>query len=102
MPSKSRVSTPRSLLQLARILHGPLHVELDVPELAVLLLDPADVDVLHDVAGLRVDQDLAARALEELALHRGQHHVAAALTLGLLERAVDQAHAVPGADRHEV
>ena len=47
-----------------------MHVELDVVELAVLRLDLADVDVLHDVARLRVDQHRAARALEDLALHR--------------------------------
>ena len=31
-------------------------------ELAVLLLDLADVDGLHDVARLRIDHDRAARA----------------------------------------
>ena len=77
-------------------------VELDVPELAVLLLDLAQVDVLHDVARLRVDEHRAARALEDLALHRGQQRVAAALAAGLLERLVDDAHAVVAAHGHEV
>src|SRR5437868_9306585 len=58
-------------LGLARILDVLDHVELGVPELAVLLLDLAQVDVLHDVAGLRVDEHRAARALEDLAFHGG-------------------------------
>src|SRR5262245_32029529 len=107
MPSKRRVSTcfpriPAASLELAGILDRLLHVELDVPQLAVLLLDLADVHVLHDVARLRVDEDLAARALEDLALHGREQRVAAALSLGRLERAVGETHAVPGADGHEV
>src|SRR4029079_15972823 len=72
----------RRLLRLARILDGLADVELDVPELAVLPLDLADVDVLDDVARLRVDQDLATRALEELSLHRREQRVAAARARG--------------------
>src|SRR5437868_14312 len=67
------------LVRLARVLHVLDDVELDVVELAVLLLDLAQVDVLHHVAGLRVDVDRAARALEDLALHAGQQRLAAAL-----------------------
>src|SRR5438105_15447547 len=97
MPSKRRVSMMASachtpfalslklspngvvgLLQLARILHRLLHVELDVPQLPVPALDLADAHVLHDVARLRIDEHRAARAFEELALHRGQQRVAAA------------------------
>src|SRR3954452_19250733 len=52
-----------SLLRLAGILHRLEGREFDVVELAVDLLDLADVDVLHDIAGLRVNRDRAARAL---------------------------------------
>ena len=38
--------------------------EVDIDEPAVLLLHPAQVDVLHDVARLRVDHDRPARAVE--------------------------------------
>src|SRR5687768_5963700 len=95
----SRVEATGDLLRLAGIFHGLLHVELDVPQLAVLALDLADVDVLHDVACLRVDQHRAARALEHLALHRVEQRFSP-LTLGGVERVVDHTHAVPAAHGH--
>src|SRR6516225_2988820 len=58
-----------SFLRLADILDGLERLELDVVELAIDLLDLADVDVLHDVAGLRIDRNRAARAFPLLALH---------------------------------
>ena len=76
--------------------------ELDVVELAVLLLDLADVDVLHDVARLGIDRDRPARALPGHALHGRDQRVAVGLAAGLLEGLVDQVHAVVAADRHEV
>src|SRR5215813_2694836 len=51
------------LRRLDRILDVLEGGELDVVELAVLLLDLADVDVLDDVAGVRIDRDRTARAL---------------------------------------
>src|SRR5512139_814409 len=61
---------------LLRGLHRVLDVrdggELDVVELAAHLIDLADVDVLHDVARVRVDRDRAARALPRHTLHGGQ------------------------------
>src|SRR5262245_40320756 len=57
------------LLGLHRILHGVEGGELDIVELAVDLLDLADVDVLHDVARVRIDRDRAARAFPLHALH---------------------------------
>src|SRR6185369_5200883 len=99
--SRSRADARRSL-RLAGILDGLLDVELDVVELTVLALDLADVDVLDDVAGLRVDQELAARALEDLTLHRREQRIAAALALGRGERVVDDMHAVVAGDGHEV
>src|SRR3982074_712986 len=59
----------RSLLRLAGILHRPEGREFDVVEFAVDLLDLADVDVLHDVAGLGINRDRAARALPLHPLH---------------------------------
>src|SRR5438067_5721688 len=87
---------------LARIFHRLESRELDIVELAVLLLDTADVDVLHDVAGLRIDRDRAARALPRHALHRGDERVAFGRALGLCERRIDHVHAVIAADRDEV
>src|SRR5664279_1379855 len=83
-------------LHLGRILHCLLHVELDVVELVAHrghALDLPDVDVLNDVARLRVDEDRAARALEDLALHRREQRVATTCALGGGERVVDQVHA---------
>ena len=87
---------------LARVLDRLEGRELDVVELAVLLLDLADVDVLHDVARLGIDRDRPARALPGHALHGRDQAVAVGLAAGLLERLVDQVHAVVAADRHEV
>src|SRR6476661_1321422 len=77
------------LLALARILDVLDDVELHVPQLAVLLLHLAQVDVLDDVAGLGVDEHGAARALEDLALHAVHQRFAAALAAGLLQRVID-------------
>src|SRR6266511_2968266 len=90
-----------SLLRLAGILHRLEGREFDVVEFAVDLLDLADVDVLHDVAGFRIDRDRAARAFPLHALHRPDQRIAVGLAAGLLQRLVDQANAVIAADRHE-
>src|SRR5882672_6498866 len=90
-----------SFLGLAGILHRLEGGEFDVVELAVDFLDLADVDVLHDVAGFRIDRDRAARALPLHALHRLDQRIAVGLAAGLLQRLVDQAYAVIAADRHE-
>src|SRR5689334_2742161 len=47
---------------LARILDRVELVELDVPQLAIALLDLAQVDRLHDVARLGIDRDRTTRA----------------------------------------
>src|SRR5689334_686096 len=75
-------------LAFARVLHVLDHVELDVPQLPVLLLDLAQVDVLHDVAGLCVDVHGAARTFEDLAFHPADEGFAAALAAGLLQRLI--------------
>ena len=63
-------TAPRALLALfpLRVQLGPgvLHhlesLELDIGELAVFLLDAADIDVLDDLTRLGVDREGAARA----------------------------------------
>ena len=62
----------------------------------------ADVDGLDDVAGLGVDRHRPARALPGHALGRLDQGVAAGVAVGLLQRLVDQVHAVIAADREEV
>src|SRR5437016_5324461 len=52
-----RMTSETSLLRLAGILHRLEGGEFDVVELAVDFLHLADIDVLHDVAGFRVDRD---------------------------------------------
>src|ERR1051325_11113333 len=87
------------LRRFDRILHVLVCRELDVVELAVLLLDLADIDVLDDVAGVRIDRDRTARALPLQALHGGDQLVAVGVAVGLLQRLVDRGHAVVAADR---
>src|SRR5437764_15426057 len=85
---------------LGRILDGLESSELDVVELVADLLDLADVDVLHDVARLRIDRDRAARAFPRHALHGADERIALGRAVGFLERRVDEMHAVVAADRH--
>src|SRR5919204_4537570 len=47
----------RLLLRFQRVLHRVEGRELDGVELALHLLDLADIDVLDDVAGVRIDRD---------------------------------------------
>src|SRR5262245_12787780 len=104
LPRKTGEET-RDALFLRR-LHRVLDVgdgrEFDVVEFAAHLIDLADVDVLDDVARLGIDRDRAARALPGHALHGGDELVAVGRAVGLLQRRVDQRHAVIAADRHEV
>ncbi|CCE10035.1 hypothetical protein BRAS3843_370020 [Bradyrhizobium sp. STM 3843] len=89
------------LLRFARILDRVEGLEFDVVQLAVHLLDLANIDVLDDVARLRIDRDRAARALPGQALHRREQRVAVGLAAVLLQGLVDQVDAVVTADRHE-
>src|ERR1700730_1855666 len=95
------MSKSTSLLRLACVLDGFKGLEFDVVELAVDLLDLADVDVLHDVAGFRVDRDRAARAFPLHPLHGLDQGVAVGLAAGLLQRFIDQVDPVIAAHRHE-
>src|SRR5262249_49963022 len=90
------------LLHLQRILDVVELGEFRVPQLAVDLLDLANVDRLHDVARVRIDRHHPARAFPFHALHGGDQAVAVGLALGLLQRLVDEVHAVIAADRYEV
>src|ERR1035437_8000291 len=107
MTWRVRGRTPRSprratsLLRLAGVLDGLEGLEFDVVELAVDLLDLADVDVLHDVAGLRIDRDRAARAFPLHPLHGFDERVAVGLAAGLFQRLIDQMDAVIAAHGHE-
>src|SRR5580704_129382 len=105
LPTRGRDKSPRddaavaaSLLGLAGILHRRKRREFDIVEFAVDLLDLADVDVLHDVARLRIDRDRAARAFPLHALHRFDQGIAVGLATGFLQRLVDQVDAVITAD----
>src|ERR1700746_3091168 len=74
---------------LARVLDRFDGGELNVVKLAVLLLDFADIDVLHDVARLWIDRDRATRALPAHALHGLDQRVAVGPAAGFLESLVD-------------
>src|SRR6185312_9602824 len=84
-----------SLLGLAEILDGLEDLELDIVELAVGLrpCDPADIDILDDVACLRIDRDRAARALPLLTLHGFHQLGAVGVAARLLQGFVDQVNA---------
>ena len=66
------------------------------------LLDLADVDVVHDFAGVAVDRHRAARAFPGHASHRGDQGLAVRRAGGLLQRFIDEVHAVIAGDRHEI
>src|SRR5882762_2615691 len=92
---------PPSLLRLAGVLDGLEGLEFDIIEFAVDFLDLADVDVLHDVAGFRIDRNRAARAFPLHRLHGLDQRIAVGLARGLLQRLIDQVNAVIAAHRHE-
>src|SRR5664279_4506837 len=75
---------------LARILHIGDAIELDVGELAVALLDLADIDRLHHVARLGVDHDRATRARDLQALQHGHRLVTVEIGAGLVHDLVDR------------
>src|SRR5260370_41473263 len=90
-----------SLLGLTEILDGLEGRELEVVELAVDLLDLADVDVLDDVAGRGIDRDRAAGALPLLTLHGLDQLGAVGIAIGLLQGFIDEVDAVIAAHGHE-
>src|SRR5262249_31071948 len=84
------------------VLHGGLEgildvldlVELDVDELAAHPLYPTNVDGLDHVTGLRIDRHRAARAFPTHPLRRRDQRFGIGRAAGLLERLVDDVHAV--------
>src|SRR5215471_6967285 len=84
------------------VLDGLEARELDILQLAVRLLDLADVDVVDHVAGPRVGRHRPPRAFPGYALYRRRQRVAVNGAVRLRERLVDEVHAVVAAHRHEV
>jgi hypothetical protein len=71
-------------------------------QMAVDLLDLANIDRLDDVTGLRIDRNRPARTFPVQAPGGVDERLAVGLAAGLLQRGVDQVHAVIAADREEV
>src|SRR2546421_6294246 len=99
---KPRAPAARLLLHFQRVFDGVEGGELHVVKLAIDLLDLADVDILNDLARLRVNGNRPARAFPFHSLHRGDQGLAVGLALGLLEGLVDEVHAIVTAERDEV
>src|SRR5258708_26936229 len=77
---RSAAARPRRILDVFDL------VERDIDKLAADLLHPADIDRLHDVAGLRVDRHRTARAHPFQSLRRRDQGVAVGLAARLLQR----------------
>ena len=101
-PIRKLVNLRAAGLLVSRVLHIRHGVELDIDDVVADLLDPADIDVLHDVAGRRIDGDRSARAFPLHALGRGDQCIAIGLAAGLFQCLVDEMHAVIAANRKEV
>src|SRR6266436_64122 len=77
--------------------------DLDIDEGVTLLLDAADVDVLDDVARLRIDHDRSARAVRVLPVGQERHRLIGSKTaLGFLDQGKYRRHPVPTIDREKV
>ena len=74
---------------LERILHRWEGFEFDRPRIAADLLDFANIDVLHDIAGSRVDRDRSARAFPLHTLHGADHGFGVGIAVGLFQRSID-------------
>src|SRR6266481_6098039 len=94
--------SPFTRLFLSRILEIRHLLELDVVELAVHLLHPPDIDGLDRVAGIRVDGDRPARAVELQALEHFHCLVAVEFAVQPAHHFIDRRHAIPAAHGHEV
>src|ERR1700691_1675948 len=74
-------------------------LELDIGQLAVPLLDAADINVLDDIVGVGVDRERAPRAARRLVGRENRHRlVAVELTAGFLDDVEHHRHAVPALD----
>src|ERR1044071_998491 len=76
-------------LGLDRVLDLLDLVELDIDELAIDLLDPADADGLDDVTRLGIDRDRPARALPGHPFRGADQLLAVGVAVGLLQALVD-------------
>src|SRR5438552_4826827 len=93
----------RRVQLLPRILDHRYCRDFDIAELAVQLLDAADIDVLDDVASLGVDHDWAAWAVRVLPPLEERHRfIRRKLSLGRLNQVENRDHPVPSIDRQEV
>jgi hypothetical protein len=81
----------RRLDRVFDILNGR---ELDVPELAVHLFDPAHIDVADHIARFRIDGHRPARAFPGHSLHCGNEAVAVRLAARFSDGFIDNVHAV--------
>src|SRR5579884_1445736 len=91
-----------SLLHVTRIFDIRDLVDVDIAQLVADLFDAADVNRLHDVAGLWIDHDRPARAFPAHALGGSNQGIAVGLARGLLQGGVDQVHAIVAADGEEI
>src|SRR5665213_2738559 len=89
-----RAELLRRVHRFPRILDHGEGLELDIDELAAALLDAADIDVLDDFAGLRIDHEGSARTRLGLVVPQARHRlVAVELAAGLLDHVEDHRHA---------
>src|ERR1700733_2103420 len=87
---------------LERVFDRGEGVELDRPRFAAHHLHFADIDVLHDVAGARIDRDWSARAFPFHPLYRADDGIGVGVAVCGFERLVDRVHAVIAADGNEI
>src|SRR3954470_13077748 len=93
-PSAMERSPAISFFRFAGVLDGFEGLEFDVVEFTVNLFDLTDIDILYDIAGLRVDRDRAARAFPLQSFHGFDQRVAVRLAFRLSQRFIDQVDAV--------
>src|SRR5215469_14841533 len=103
-PSRGRegLRSLRRVELLPRVFDLRNRLEFDIGETVALLLDAADIDILHHVARLRIDDDGSAGAVGVLPVAEKRHGlVAVDLAVHRFDDGEDRGHAVPAADRHE-
>src|SRR5439155_5918476 len=85
-----------------RIVDRLERLEFDAVKRAFCLLDPTNVDVLNDIASLRIDRYRATRAFPRHPLHRLDEPRTVSPAFGHLHCLIDEMHAVVGPDTDEV
>src|SRR5690348_1210737 len=77
--------------------------EFDIREVTADAFDAADIDILDDVAGLRIDRDRPARAVGIFpGLENGHRLIDVEFALGLLDHGIGRSHRVPALDAGEI